>query len=156
LDKLRKSKEEWSNKKEAVNLFVRHWLEEGRTANIENCNINVSIYTGGQIGTIIAMPICGTLASSAIGWPSIFYIFGSLGICWVLLWMFLGADCPGTHRFISKAEQVYIETNLGCKVSTNTVRGSSHFYNTHKASIQLQNFRITLLFSIQNTNDFVV
>lgn len=115
----------------------------------------MSIYTGGQIGTIIAMPICGALASSAIGWPSIFYIFGALGICWVLLWMFLGADSPGTHRFISKAEQLYIETNLGCKVSTDTVRGSSHFYNTHKASIYQPDFKISLLFFIWNTNSCV-
>jgi hypothetical protein len=86
------------------------------------------------------MPISGALASSAIGWPSIFYIFGALGICWVLLWMFLGANSPGIHRFISKVERVYIETNLGSKVSTNTVRGSKHFYNTHKASCQISEF----------------
>ncbi|KDR11545.1 Putative inorganic phosphate cotransporter [Zootermopsis nevadensis] len=101
----------------SVHTLLSSWApieERGRFATY--------VYAGGQIGTIIAMPICGALASSAIGWPSIFYIFGALGICWVLLWMFLGADSPGTHRFISKAEQLYIETNLGCKVSTDTKR----------------------------------
>jgi hypothetical protein len=54
---------------------------------------------------------------------------------WVVFWVFLGADRPGTHKFISKAEQAYIETNLGSKVSTDTVRGNSHLRNTSKASI---------------------
>jgi MFS family permease len=93
-----------------------------------------SICTGAQLGTIIAMPVCGALASSSIGWPSIFYIFGALGILWVVLWVFLAADRPSTHKFISKEEQAYIETNLGSKVSTDTVCGNSHLYITCKAS----------------------
>jgi MFS family permease len=93
-----------------------------------------SICTGAQLGTIIAMPVSGALASSPIGWPSIFYIFGAVGILWVVLWFFLAADRPGTHKFISKEEQAYIETNLGSKVSTDTVCGNSHLYNTCKAS----------------------
>jgi MFS family permease len=83
-----------------------------------------SICTGSQFGTITAMAVCGVLASSSIGWPSIFYIFGAVGMLWVVLWVFLGADRPGTHKFISKAEQAYIETNLGSKVSTDTVCGN--------------------------------
>ena len=91
-----------------------------------------SICTGAQLGTVIAMPVCGALASSSIGWPSIFYIFGAVGILWVVLWFFLGADRPGTHKFISNEEKAYIETNLGSKVSTDTVRGNSHLYDTCK------------------------
>jgi hypothetical protein len=79
------------------------------------------------------MSASGVLASSSIGWPSIFYIFGAVGILWVLLWFALGADRPGTHKFISKEEQAYIETNLGCKVSTDTVCGNWHLYNTCEA-----------------------
>jgi hypothetical protein len=76
----------------------------------------------------------GALASSSIGWPSIFYIFGAVGILWVVFWVFLGADRPGTHKYISKEEQAYIETNLGSKVSTDTVCGNSHLYDKCKAS----------------------
>jgi MFS family permease len=93
-----------------------------------------SICTGAQFGTIVAMAVCGALASSSIGWPSIFYIFGAVGILWVVLWVFLGADRPGTHKFISKEEQAYIEANLGSIVSTDTVCGNSHLYDTCKAS----------------------
>ena len=93
-----------------------------------------SICTGAQAGTIIAMAVCGALASSSIGWPSIFYIFGAMGILWVVLWFFLGADRPGTHKFISKEEQAYIETNLGSIVSTDTVCVNSNLYDKCKVS----------------------
>jgi MFS family permease len=93
-----------------------------------------SVCTGAQVGTIIAMPASGGLASSSIGWPSIFYIFGAVGILWALLWIFLGADRPGTHKFISKEEQAYIETHLGSKVSTDRVCGNAHLCNTCKES----------------------
>ena len=93
-----------------------------------------SICTGAPLGTIIAMSVSGVLASSQIGWPSIFYIFGAVGILWVFLWFFLAADRPGTHKFISKEEQAYIETSLGSKVSTDTVCGNSHLFDTCKAS----------------------
>jgi len=75
------------------------------------------------------MAVGGTLASSSIGWPSIFYVFGAVGILWAVLWFFLAADRPGTHKFISKEEQAYIETNLGSKVSTDTVCGNSQLYD---------------------------
>jgi hypothetical protein len=34
------------------------------------------------------------------GWPSIFYIFGAIGIVWFFLWMLLAAKSPEEHRFI--------------------------------------------------------
>ena len=94
-----------------------------------------SICTGAQAGTIIAMSVGGALASSSIGWPSIFYVFGAVGFLWVVFWVFLVADRPGTHKFISKEEQAYIETSLGFKVSTDTVCGNSQLCDKCKASI---------------------
>ena len=67
------------------------------------------------------MPLCGLLASSSLGWPSIFYLFGGVGIGWSVLWFFLGADRPSTAKFISQAERDYIETNLGSIQSTDSV-----------------------------------
>jgi ACS family sodium-dependent inorganic phosphate cotransporter-like MFS transporter 5 len=42
------------------------------------------------------------------GWPSIFYIFGIVGIVWFVLWMILAAKSPEDHRFISDKERDYI------------------------------------------------
>jgi len=93
-----------------------------------------SICTGEQAGTIIVMSVGGALASSTIGWPAVSYTFGAVGFFWVVCWFFLGADRPGTHKFISKEEQAYIETNLRSKVSTDKVCGSSHLYVKCKVS----------------------
>ncbi|GLH10050.1 Putative inorganic phosphate cotransporter [Gryllus bimaculatus] len=66
-----------------------------------------------SVGTIVAMASSGALAASAIGWPSIFYIFGSVGVGWAVLWFFLGGNSPATHRWCSERERTYIEESLG-------------------------------------------
>ncbi len=42
------------------------------------------------------------------GWPSIFYVFGIIGVVWFVLWMILAAKSPENHRFISEKEREYI------------------------------------------------
>lgn len=69
-------------------------------------------YAGGQFGTVITMPIAGVLATSRIGWPSIFYIFGALAIVWSVAFFFYGADAPADHRGISQEERMFIEESL--------------------------------------------
>lgn len=45
---------------------------------LERSTLSSFIYSGAQIGTVIAMPICGVLCDSDFlgGWPSVFYVFG--------------------------------------------------------------------------------
>ncbi len=47
-------------------------------------------------------------------WPSIFYILGTVGIIWTLLWIIFASDSPETNRFISNKERDYIlkSTNI--------------------------------------------
>lgn len=47
------------------------------------------------------------------GWPAIFYVNGTLGAVWTVLYVFLGADSPQTSRMISAEERLYIQTSLG-------------------------------------------
>ncbi|XP_076083719.1 sialin-like isoform X3 [Mytilus galloprovincialis] len=74
-------------------------------------------YAGAQLGTVIAMPICGILADSNFlgGWPSVFYVFGVLGCVWFVAWMLLVHDTPAKHPRISKVERDYIEKSIGVK-----------------------------------------
>ena len=44
----------------------------------------------------------------ADGWPSIFYVFGLVGLVWCVLFMALTADTPKQHRFIGEYEREYI------------------------------------------------
>lgn len=78
------------------------------------------MFLGGHFGTILALPLVGYLSSSDIGWPSAFYLFGSLGILWIVIWYFFGASSPAKHKSISSGEKKYIEKALSME-DTNQV-----------------------------------
>ncbi|XP_039955093.1 putative inorganic phosphate cotransporter isoform X1 [Bactrocera tryoni] len=70
-------------------------------------------FSGMQFGTVIIMSISGILATSKLGWPSIFYVSGGCGIIWSLVWLMWGADSPRQSKLISSKERNYIESALG-------------------------------------------
>ncbi|XP_066974735.1 putative inorganic phosphate cotransporter isoform X2 [Macrobrachium rosenbergii] len=51
---------------------------------------------GGMFGNVISMALGGLLASSSFlgGWPSVFYVFGTAGILWGILWFLLIQEDP--------------------------------------------------------------
>ena len=59
---------------------------------------------------VIALPLGGYLCQNGFdgGWPSVFYIFGAIGIVWCVLWWLIGAASPADHKFISEKEREYI------------------------------------------------
>jgi len=57
-------------------------------------------------------PLAGFLAAN-YGWPSVFYWSGGLSLAVGLLIMFMGADSPANHRWISEAEKDFIHLSLG-------------------------------------------
>ncbi|XP_049804155.1 putative inorganic phosphate cotransporter [Schistocerca nitens] len=75
----------------------------------ENYVLGTAVYTGDQLGTVVAMIISGALAQSAVGWPSIFYFFGGLSILWGVMLFWFGGNTPSGHKHISRAELTYIE-----------------------------------------------
>lgn len=62
--------------------------------------------------------------TSAGGWSSMFYTFGSAAVLFCLLWMFCVYDSPGEHPRISESERSYILENISSQptrtVSTGT------------------------------------
>ncbi|XP_063878458.1 sialin-like isoform X1 [Scylla paramamosain] len=66
--------------------------------------------SGMQIGTVVAMSVGGWLCSTTFlgGWPSVFYVFGGLGVIWAIPWFLLIHDLPEHHPRISDAELQYI------------------------------------------------
>ena len=52
-------------------------------------------------GNVIAMPLSGFLAND-IGWESVFYVEGGMGMVVVILWIFLVFDMPMEHPRIPK------------------------------------------------------
>ncbi|XP_055953850.1 sialin-like isoform X1 [Argiope bruennichi] len=92
----------------AINAAISHW-----SPKVERSRISTIIFTGCQIGNVISMPISGWLCSTALlgGWPSVFYIFGTIGCIWFVFWCFLIHETPAQHPTISHEELLYINQN---------------------------------------------
>lgn len=65
------------------------------------------------------------------GWPSIFYIFGIVGIVWFVAWMILAAKGPEEHRFISQKEKDYIVDQTKDGLSGERLVKHNFNYNLH-------------------------
>lgn len=71
---------------------------------------------GNYVGTVVAMPLSGLFAVH-IGWESVFYIFGSIGILWFLAWIFIVKRSPADDPHITEMEKNYIIASLGNQTS---------------------------------------
>lgn len=60
------------------------------------------------LGAAIAMPVCGFLIST-IGWESVFYVTGGVGLLWSVLWFVFIFESPAAHPRISDEERTEIE-----------------------------------------------
>lgn len=59
------------------------------------------------------LAVSGVLASSSMGWPSIFYFSGAAGLVWAILYFFYGASSPSECADrISEEERQFIESSL--------------------------------------------
>lgn len=80
----------------------------------ERSRFSSIVYSGNQLGTIIAMPVAGALCQYASngGWPWPFYVFGIIASFWLVLWVIFVYNVPSDHRWISEGELQYIEDSL--------------------------------------------
>jgi hypothetical protein len=62
-------------------------------------NIFLFILLRAQFGTIISMPISGLLAEKS--WPSIFYVFGFMGVIWSLAFLWTVHEDPQSSPKVS-------------------------------------------------------
>jgi ACS family sodium-dependent inorganic phosphate cotransporter-like MFS transporter 5 len=77
---------------------------------LERSKMATFVFTGAQFGTVITLPLSGLLCQYGFdgGWPTVFYVFGALGVLWFLFWMPMVADTPSRHPTISVEERDYI------------------------------------------------
>uniref|UniRef100_A0A4W3GPX0 Major facilitator superfamily (MFS) profile domain-containing protein n=1 Tax=Callorhinchus milii TaxID=7868 RepID=A0A4W3GPX0_CALMI len=85
---------------------VHHIWSQWAPAHEQSRFINLA-HSGSSFGTVISFVLSGLICYH-LGWSYSFYIFGSLGIAWCLVWSQLVSDAPETHRTISDAERDYI------------------------------------------------
>ncbi|XP_060523181.1 putative inorganic phosphate cotransporter [Cylas formicarius] len=89
-------------------LMLSKWAPEE-----ERSRMMTFVYSGILVAGIITGPVTGYICASSVGWPVGFYVFGSVGLLWCLLWLFMGYDSPAVHPTISPQERKYIEESLG-------------------------------------------
>lgn len=75
----------------------------------ERAQLGTYCYAGSQFGTFVMLASSGILASSSMGWPSIFYISGAFAGLWTILWLFFGSNSPSEYKSISPEEKEFIE-----------------------------------------------
>jgi predicted MFS family arabinose efflux permease len=63
------------------------------------------VYSGMFIGSICGLALSPAMIE-AMGWPSVFYIFGSMGVIWYSVWSSKAASTPSDDPMISNAEKV--------------------------------------------------
>ncbi|CAH1406089.1 unnamed protein product [Nezara viridula] len=68
----------------------------------------MSSFQGFTIGIGLSYPLCGFIIAH-YGWRVVFYVTGSLGLSWCILWWFLAFDTPQEHPRITKQELAYIQ-----------------------------------------------
>ncbi|XP_064103173.1 putative inorganic phosphate cotransporter [Macrobrachium nipponense] len=101
----------------AMNSLMARWIPP-----LERSKMSAYVYAGAQFGTVVSLPICGLLCQSDFlgGWPSVFYVFGVLGLLWFIFWMLLISNTPESHPTISLEEKIYIQTTLNDALKAKT------------------------------------
>ncbi|XP_063242977.1 sialin [Bacillus rossius redtenbacheri] len=69
-----------------------------------------------SLGAAITMPVCGYLIA-AVGWQSVFYVTGLVGVAWSVVWFLVVFDSPAQHPRISREERETIEKAIGGSAS---------------------------------------
>uniref|UniRef100_A0A1B6BXP3 Major facilitator superfamily (MFS) profile domain-containing protein n=2 Tax=Clastoptera arizonana TaxID=38151 RepID=A0A1B6BXP3_9HEMI len=92
----------------SINILLSHWAPP-----LERSKLGGLIFVGENIGIIMSMALSGLILGNSKGnWPLLFYVYGSFGVVWLILWYFLGYDSPSVHPHISNKEKKYLENVL--------------------------------------------
>ncbi|XP_055920027.1 putative inorganic phosphate cotransporter [Eupeodes corollae] len=91
----------------STHTFLSKWAPAG-----ERGRLVTYCYSGTQFGTVVMLAASGFIASSFLGWPSIFYVSGLAGIVWAIVWLIYAASMPSEHKTISEDERRYIESTF--------------------------------------------
>lgn len=86
----------------AMNNMLSKWIPTK-----ERSRSLAFVYSGMFVGSIIGLGASPHIVG-ALGWPSVFYMFGSLGVIWYTFWQRNVASTPAEDATLSKAEHALI------------------------------------------------
>lgn len=79
---------------------------------LERTRMSGFAIAGNYVGTVIALPLSGVFAVT-LGWESVFYIFGCVGLVWCAVWTVVVKTSPQEDRRMTEQERNYITKSLG-------------------------------------------
>jgi MFS family permease len=90
----------------AMHAMIGAWAHPN-----ERTQFATVIYAGAFVGTVVSLPLSGALCASSFlgGWPSVFYMFGSVSMLWCVAWAFLVQSRPADDPRVPPAELAYIQ-----------------------------------------------
>uniref|UniRef100_A0A671LCN4 Vesicular glutamate transporter 1 n=1 Tax=Sinocyclocheilus anshuiensis TaxID=1608454 RepID=A0A671LCN4_9TELE len=97
---------------EGVSYPACHGIWAKWAPPLERSRLATTAFCGSYAGAVIAMPLAGVLVQYS-GWSSVFYVYGSFGICWYLFWILVSYESPAAHPTITPVERKYIEDAIG-------------------------------------------
>ncbi|KAK2189401.1 hypothetical protein NP493_107g01011 [Ridgeia piscesae] len=87
--------------------ILRHW-----TTPSERSRMCAIVVTGVYVGAMTGMILSGYLAHY-FAWQYIFYVHGTIGIMWFILWGCMAYETPELHPTISSEERAFILERQG-------------------------------------------
>uniref|UniRef100_M3XHC3 Sialin n=2 Tax=Latimeria chalumnae TaxID=7897 RepID=M3XHC3_LATCH len=106
---------------EGVSFPAMHAMWSSWAPPLERSKLLTISYAGSQLGTVVTLPLSGLICFH-LDWTYVFYIFGSVGLLWFILWSWITSNTPETNKAISEEEKEYISASLKKQLSlTKTV-----------------------------------
>ena len=88
------------------------WAEWGPP--LERATMVTICYSGLMIANAVVYPTSGLLCQYGFagGWPSVFYVYGILGVVWCIMWLLIFYETPEEHPRIDPREREYIVQSI--------------------------------------------
>ncbi|XP_050196705.1 LOW QUALITY PROTEIN: vesicular glutamate transporter 1-like, partial [Myiozetetes cayanensis] len=110
---------------EGVTYPACHGIWSKWAPPLERSRLATTAFCGSYAGAVVAMPLAGVLVQYT-GWSSVFYVYGSFGVCWFMFWVLVSYPSPAQHPTITPEERKYIEESIGESVGTNPLLVDGH------------------------------
>ncbi|CAI4224536.1 unnamed protein product [Auanema sp. JU1783] len=91
----------------SINSIIALWfpMEERSTA--------LALFTtGNQLAGAAGNPFAAAMCASSWGWTSIFYVCGTVGSLWSLIWLLTSSNQPNDCKYMTKKERKYLRVKM--------------------------------------------
>lgn len=90
----------------ALNALLAQW-----TPPEERSMIGSLVFAGALLGTVFANVVSGLILHDS-EWPAVFYVFGSIGVLWFIVFVLICYNNPYEHPFISEREVKFLHDRM--------------------------------------------